>query len=57
MALYDIVIEAGYGQAIEELPVGSLNSPVDILTEPNSNSGADEAEFILIKETSSIFIA
>lgn len=57
MALDDIVIASGSGQAIEEIPIGLLYAPVDILTESNSNSGADEAEFILIMETSSIFIA
>ena len=56
MALDDIVIASGSGQAIAEVPIGPLYAPVDILTEPGSNSGADEAEFILIIETSSIFI-
>jgi len=56
MALDDIVIASGSGQAIEEVPTGPLYAPVDILTESSSNSGADVAEFILIFETSSIFI-
>jgi hypothetical protein len=56
MALDDIVIASGNGQAIEEVPTGLLFSPVDILTESNSNSGANEAELILTTETSSIFI-
>jgi hypothetical protein len=56
MALDDIVIASGSGQAIEEIPIGLLYSPVDILTEPGSNSGANEAELTLTTETSSIFI-
>ena len=45
MALEDIVLgENDNEELIVEIPLGTLNSPVDILTETNSNSG------ILIQE-------
>lgn len=55
MALDDIVIGESDNQEFEsEIPIGTLNSPVDILTETNSNSGASESELFI--ETSSTFI-
>ncbi len=40
MALEDIVLgENDNEELIVEIPLGTLNSPVDILTETNSNSG------------------
>lgn len=55
MALDDIVIgESDNQEFTAEVPVGNLNSPVDILTETSSNSGAAESELFI--EVSSTFI-
>jgi hypothetical protein len=56
MALDDIVIEADVDPFIAEIDLGTLNAPVDILTESGSFAGTAEAELVLFAETSHVFI-
>lgn len=57
MALTDILIGELDSQEMElEIPLGTLNSPVDILLESNSRTGNVEAELILFPESSHVFI-
>jgi hypothetical protein len=57
MALYDILIGEGEIQELVfESPQGILNSPLDILTDNNSNSGMLVSELELSIETSYLFV-